>query len=95
LSDVAGINIMHVDEALEFVNSQRASVGASISRLDSITSTLSSRAENLAASRSRVEDADYATETFSLAKTKILHEAATAMIAQANASPRMILSLLR
>jgi flagellin len=91
----AGLNIMHVDQALEFVARQRANVGASISRLESVVNTLATRVENLSASRSRIQDADYATETVVLTKAMILRDAATAMIAQANATPQMVLSLLR
>jgi flagellin len=95
LEGLAGFNIMHADEALEFVNRQRASVGASMSRLESIANTLTSRSENLSASRSRIQDADYAKETAALTKTMILQQSATAMVAQANAVPRVILSLLK
>jgi flagellin len=91
----AGFNIMHVDQALEFVTNQRANVGASIARLESALNTVSTRVENLSASRSRIQDADYAIETVELTKSMILRNAATAMLAQANAAPRMVLSLLR
>jgi flagellin len=91
----AGLNLMHVDQALEYVTNQRANVGASMSRLESAVNTLSSRVENLSASRSRIQDADYAIETAALTKAMILRDAATAMIAQANATPQMVLSLLR
>jgi flagellin len=95
LSGVAALNIMHVDEALAFVNRQRANVGSSLSRLDSIANTLLARSENLTASRSRIRDTDYAAETATLTRTMILQQAATSMIAQANASPQTVMSLLR
>jgi flagellin len=95
LQGLAGFNLLHVDQALEFVNKQRAVVGASISRLESVTNTLTAQSENLTASRSRIADADYAIETVALAKATILRNAATAMTAQANASPQMVLSLLK
>jgi flagellin len=95
LSGIAALNIMHVDQALDFVSMQRASVGGSLSRLDSIANTLLARSENLTASRSRIRDADYAAETATLTKTMILQQAATSMIAQANASPQTVMSLLR
>jgi flagellin len=95
LQGQAGFNLMHVDQALEYVTNQRANVGASISRLESALNTVSTRVENLTASRSRIQDADYATETVELTKSMILRNAATAMTAQANATPRMVLSLLK
>ena len=70
-------------------------VGASTSRLESIATTLTTRSENLSASRSRIRDADYAAETAALTKTMILQQAATAMLAQANAAPQTVLALLR
>jgi len=91
----AALNMMHVDEALAFVNKERANVGASMARLDSISATLSAQSENLAASRSRIRDADYASETVELTRTMILQKSATTMIAQANATPQMVLTLLR
>ena len=95
LTDISAINILHVDEALEFVNSQRAVVGASINRLESISATLATRSENLSASRSRIRDADYAEETATLTKTMILQQSATTILAQANATPQLALTLLR
>ncbi len=95
LRGFAPINIMHLDEALGFVNTQRAGVGASLSRLDSIATTLATKSENLSAARSRIKDADYASETVELARTQILRESATSMVAQANATPQMVLALLR
>lgn len=74
---------------------QRANVGASMSRLDSIAATLATKSENMSAARSRIRDADYAEETVALTKTMILREAATSMMAQANAAPRIVMSLLR
>lgn len=95
LEAIPALNIMHVDQALEYVAMQRANVGASMSRLDSIAATLATKSENMSAARSRIRDADYAEETVVLTKTMILREAATSMMAQANASPRIVLSLLR
>jgi flagellin len=95
LSGIAALNIMHVDQALDFVSTQRANVGSSLSRLDSIANTLLARSENLTASRSRIRDADYATETATLTKTMILQQAATSMIAQANVLPQTVMELLR
>jgi flagellin len=95
LTGRAGLNILHVDQALEFVNKQRANVGASISRLESATATLTAQVESIAASRSRIQDTDYAAETAALTRAMILRQSATAIIAQANTTPQMVLSLLR
>jgi flagellin len=95
LSQPAALNILHVDEALQFLDKQRANVGASLSRLDSMTNTLNVKSENLSASRSRIRDADYAAETVELTKNMILRQSANSVVAQANATPRMVLALLR
>jgi flagellin len=95
LQGLGAINLIHLDDALAFVNKQRASVGASMSRLESISTTLSTQSENLSASRARIRDADYASETVELTKTMILQKASTTMIAQANTTPRVVLSLLK
>jgi flagellin len=95
LQGLGALNIMHMDEALEFVNRQRANAGGSIARLESISTTLAARSENLSASRSRIRDADYAAETAELTKTMILQQSATSIIAQANATPQLALALLR
>ena len=95
VSGVAAINIMHVDQALQFVDKQRANVGASMSRLESMATTQSIRGETLSASRSRIQDADYAQETAALTRTMILSQSATAMLAQANSTPQLVLALLR
>jgi flagellin len=95
LQGLSGFNILHVDQALDFVLKQRANVGASISRLESVSSTLTAQSENLSASRSRIADADYAVETASLTKAMILQRSAIAIVAQANATPQMVLSLLK
>jgi flagellin len=95
LQGLSGFNILHVDQALDFVLEQRANVGASISRLDSVSNTLTAQSENLSASRSRIADADYAVETASLTKAMILQRSAIAIVAQANATPQMVLSLLK
>lgn len=88
-------SIRHIDEALEFVNTQRTVIGASTARLESAASSLATGVENLSASRARILDADYASETASLTRSQILQQAATAMIAQANNQPSAVLALLR
>ena len=80
---------------LEGVNSNRAGLGASMSRLEHALDNLQNVAQNTASARSRVLDADYASETTELARTQIIQQAATAMLAQANQSQQAVLSLLR
>ncbi|MDC0490312.1 flagellin [Paracoccaceae bacterium] len=87
--------ISAIDTAIQSVNSQRASLGAISNRLDSTVSNLTNISSNLQAGRGRIEDADFAAETTSLAKSQILQQASTAMLAQANASKQNVLSLLQ
>jgi len=84
-----------IDGALDSINNQRATLGALSNRLDKTVSNLTSIANNVAASKGRIEDADFAAETTNLAKTQILQQASTAMLAQANASKQNVLSLLQ
>lgn len=84
-----------IDSALSSIGVDRAGLGAVQNRLDATVSQLSSRSTNLQAARSRIEDADFASETTALARAQILSQAATAMLAQANQSGQNVLSLLR
>ena len=84
-----------LDSALANVNSQRASFGALQSRFETAVSNLESTSENLSASRSRIQDTDFAAETAKLTRGQILQQAGTAMLAQANSLPNGVLSLLR
>jgi flagellin len=84
-----------VDKALTTVNSARADLGAIQNRFSSVVSNLSTAAENMSASRSRIMDADYAAETAALTRAQILQQAGVAMLAQANAMPQNVLTLLR
>jgi flagellin len=84
-----------LDNALTSVNSSRATIGAINSRFDSVISNLRSTTENLSASRSRIQDTDFAQETARLTRAQVLQQAGVAMLAQANASPQQVLSLLR
>jgi flagellin len=84
-----------IDTALNTVNAQRALYGAAQNRFDSIVATLQISAENQAAARGRIMDADFASETANLSRAQILQQAGTAMIAQANQLPQSVLSLLR
>ena len=84
-----------VDAALSTVNTQLANFGAVQNRFTSVVSNLQSSAENLSASRSRIQDADFAAETSEMSKANILQQAGTAMLAQANSSTQNVLSLLK
>ena len=84
-----------VDSALEGVGEDRASLGALRNRLSHTVNNLTNISINLSAARGGIEDADFAIETTKLAKNQILQQAATAMLAQANASKQNVLSLLR
>ena len=84
-----------IDIAIDYVSSERGKLGAVSNRLDSTMSNLDQIAVNLSASQGRIQDADFAQETGNLAKNQILQQAATAMIAQANASKSSVLSLIR
>ena len=93
--DGAQLAIKIADAALASVNGQRAQYGALQSRFASAISNLATTAENLSASRSRITDTDFASETANLTRGQILQQAGTAMLAQANSLPNGVLSLLR
>jgi flagellin len=97
VNTVSGANqaIQRTDAALTAVSSLRSSLGAIQNRFESTISNLQTVSENLSASRSRILDADYAAETASLTKAQILQQAGVAVLAQANASPQVVLSLLK
>ncbi len=84
-----------IDKALATVNGTRASLGAYQNRFASVVSSLQTTSENLSASRSRIQDADFAKETAALTRGQILQQAGTAMLAQANQLPNGVLSLLK
>lgn len=84
-----------IDSAITAVNSQRATYGAAINQLTYAIDNLSSVKVNAEASRSRILDTDYAVETSELARTQIIQQAGTAMLAQANQLPQTVLSLLQ
>jgi flagellin len=83
------------DTAIGLINTERAQLGAKVNRLESTIKNLSNVVNNLQAGRGRIEDADFASETTELARTQILQQASTAMLAQANASKQNVLSLLQ
>ena len=91
----ATISIAAIDAAINTVSAAQAKSGALNNRLDAIISNLAEGSKNMQASRSRILDTDYATETTNLAKQQIISQAATAMLAQANQSSQSVLSLLK
>jgi flagellin len=91
----ASTAISAIDTALGLVASHRASLGATQSQLESTVRNLSNVAENTAAAAGRIMDTDYAAETANLTKAQILQQAATSILAQANAQPQAVLSLLQ
>jgi len=97
ISTVSGANaaLAAIDGALTTVNSTRATLGAVQNRFASTIASLQTTVENLSASRSRIQDADFAAETAALSRSQILQQAGTAILAQANASANSVLSLLR
>ncbi len=84
-----------IDAALAAVNGQRANFGALQSRFETAIANLNTSSENMSASRSRIQDADFAAETANLSRSQILQQAGTAMVAQANQLPQGVLSLLK
>jgi len=93
--DSATAAISSIDNAIEKVSSARSKLGAMENRLNSVVNNLTSISTNTSASRSRIQDTDYATETTALARSQIISQAATAMLAQANQQPQTVLSLLK
>jgi len=83
------------DADIDAVSQLRATFGATQNRFESVISSVQSYAENVTASRSRIQDADFAAETANLTKVQIMQQAGVAMLAQANAVPQNVLSLLR
>ena len=84
-----------IDTGIQTISTARANLGAGQSRLESAVNNLASKATNLSDARSRIEDTDYSAETTALAKSQILSQASSAMLAQANQSQQNVLSLLR
>jgi len=87
--------LQHIDSAIADVDSYRATLGSVANRMQHSSNNLMSRVEHQSSARSRIQDADYAVESASLAKSQVLQQAGTAMLAQANASTQNILSLLK
>ncbi len=94
-SESAAEALTAIDTAIAGVDEQRATFGAALTRLNMAVDNLSNTKINVEASRSRVQDTDYATETAELARTQIIAQAGIAMLAQANMQPQSVLALLQ
>ena len=96
ISTVSGANslLANVDTYLDEINSVRATLGAIQNRFEAVVRNTQNVAENLSASRSRIQDADFAAETAALIRAQILQQAGVAMLSQANALPQSVLSLI-
>ena len=88
-------NIALIDTAIGTLNTQRSTIGAAVNRLTHAVDNLSNVAQNTTESRSKIADTDYAQATSDLARQQIIQQAGTAMLAQANQMPSMVLALLR
>ncbi|MES2683246.1 MAG: flagellin [Pseudomonadota bacterium] len=97
LTTTAGADtaLRSIDAALSSVNTARANLGAIQNRFSSVVASLATQSENLSASRSRIQDADFAKETAALTRGQILQQAGTAILSQANSAPQGVLALLR
>jgi flagellin len=104
-SSLSGMNVLNaasateaiksIDNAIEQVSMSRADLGAFQNRLIATVNNLTNVVTNTEASKSRIMDTDYSKETTNLAKSQIIQQAATAMLAQANQAPQMVMSLLK
>ena len=90
----ANTSITQLDTAIDYLNTQRAEMGALMSNLQTASSHVNVMRENLAASESRIRDTDVASETSSFARSQVLMQAGVSMLAQANSQPQMALRLL-
>jgi len=97
ISTVGGANaaLTSIDSALQTIDSTRAALGAVQNRFSATIENLQTASENLSASRSRIQDADFAAETAALSRAQVLQQAGTAMVAQANQLPQLVLQLLK
>jgi flagellin len=84
-----------IDQAMSFLSSTRADLGAVQNRFESTISNLQSVAENVSAAKARIMDADFAAETANLTKAQVMQQAGVAMLAQANMIPQTVLTLLQ
>ena len=86
--------IAQIDTAIDTINTQRAGLGTVQSRFDTVIANLKTTSENVSAARGRIRDTDFAAETASMTRNQVLQQAGVAMLAQANALPNIVLSLL-
>ena len=94
-ADAAQAELTNLDADIDAVSGLRATFGATQNRFEAVISSVQSYAENVSASRSRIQDADFAAETANLTKVQIMQQAGIAMLSQANSAPQNVLSLLR
>jgi flagellin len=87
--------IAQIDAAIDTINTQRAGLGTVQSRFDTVIANLKTTSENVSAARGRIRDTDFAAETASMTRNQVLQQAGVAMLAQANALPNIVLSLLK
>lgn len=88
--------ILHeIDIAIAFISDYRSTLGSTQNRFEALVNELNSRSNNISASRSRIEDADYAVEVSNMTRAQILQQAGTSVLAQANQVPQTVLSLLQ
>ena len=92
---LANTQVTALDAAIAGIDSKRATLGSTINTLEFAVDNLANVSQNTSASRSRIQDADYATETTELARTQIIAQAGTAMLSQANQSAQSVLALLK
>lgn len=95
VATVASGLLAEIDKAISSVDSLRSSLGASQNRFESTVNNLNSTVTNITAAKSRIEDADYATEVSNMSRAQILQQAGTSVLSQANQVPQGVLSLLR
>jgi flagellin len=91
----AAVALELIDVAINTINAQRATLGTNQTRFDSVISNLHTSSENLSAARGRIRDTDFAAETANMTRSQVLQQAGVAMLAQANALPNIVLSLLK
>ena len=94
-ASTASTAITTIDDALDTINNQRATIGAGINRLTYAADNMTNISANVNASRSSIMDTDYALASTQLSKTQIIQQASTAMLAQANQQPQSVLALLK
>ena len=94
-ANAAQAELANIDSDIDDVSGLRATFGATQNRFEAVIASVQSYAENVTASRSRIQDADFAAETANLTRVQIMQQAGVAMLAQANSAPQNVLSLLR